>query len=300
MKEAIAPIVREGGRAAYVVADVSIDSDVQRVADQACERFGGFDTWVNNAGVGIYAALRDTPLADHKRLFETNYWGVVLGSLAAVRHFATRPGSGTVINVGSIQSDMASPLLGAYNASKHAVKGFTDSLRIELMRAGEPVSVTLIKPSAIGTPFPQHGRNLTGFKARLPPPLYAPELVADAILHAAQTPRRAITVGLAGRVQVLAATLFPSAFDRLAGLTVPGLIDQSQPVSRVEGNLYAPQTGGRAEVAGEQVGRPFSIYTTAQTHPRIAGVFALGGLALAAWLGLGAVSDARIRRRRIR
>jgi len=283
--EAVERITQGGGRAAYVVADVSDAAAIETVVATALSEFGGFDTWINNAGVGIYAPLRETPVADHMRLFETNYWGVVHGSMAALRHFDSRPGGGTIINVGSVQSDMASPLLGAYSASKHAVKGFTDSLRIELLEAGTQVSVTLIKPSAIGTPFPQHGRNLTGYKARLPPPLYGPELVANAILHAAQHPRRAITVGLAGRALVFAANSLPSLFDRLAGFTIPGLIDKSQPVGTVEGNLYEPVPGTRAKVEGEQVGRPYSLYTSAQTHPGIAlGALFIGGLTAAAWL----------------
>ena len=285
LSEAVDRITRAGGRAAYVVADVCDESAVQSVVDRAVSAFGGFDTWVNNAGVGIYGALRETPTADHKRLFETNYWGVVHGSLAAVRHLETRPGGGAIVNVGSIQSDMASPVLGAYNASKHAVKGFTDSLRIELIRSGTPVSVTLIKPSATGTPFPQHGRNLTGYAARLPRPLYAPELVADAILHAAQHPRRAITVGAVGRAQVLAANALPSLFDRLAGLMVPALIDTGRPINRFDGNLDAPVGDGTLRTEGDQRGRGFSVYTAAQTHPKLAaGTLLFASFTLAAWL----------------
>lgn len=275
-------IQAEGGRADCVAADVGDEAAVQAVVDLAIERFGGFDTWVNNAGVGVYGDLLETPIEDHRKVFETNYWGVVHGSLAAVRHLKTRPGGGAVINVGSINSDLAAPLLGAYNASKHAVKGFTDTLRLEMMADGAPVSVTLIKPSAIGTPFPDHGRNLTGSKARLPPPIYAPEVVADAILYAAQHPRRAITVGMAGRVQVFGATVFPSLYDRFASTMGGSLVDPSIPVGRKEGNLYAPQgTGGRVE--GEQKGRGFSVYTAGKTHPVAStGLLVLGGLAIGA------------------
>lgn len=269
-----------GGTADFVVTDVGIEADVQRLADETVARFGGFDTWVNNAGSGVYGELIDTPIADHRQVFETNYWGVVYGSLAAARHLRGKPGGGALINVGSINGDMAVPLLGAYNASKHAVKGFTDGLRIELLAAGAPVSVTLIKPSAIGTPFPSHGRNLTGYRARLPRPLYAPELVADAILDAAQHRRRSVTVGGAGKLQVLAAVAFPELFDRLATVTKPALIEPDHPEPPVEGNLYAPQ-GLDGAVDGRQLGRRYSLFSSARLHP----LAALGAVAL---VGAGA------------
>lgn len=272
-----------GGTADHVVADVGREADVQRLATETIARFGGFDTWVNNAGIGIYAAVVDLDLADHRKLFETNYWGVVHGSVVALRHFKER-GGGAIINVGSINGDMGSPLLASYNASKHAVKGFTDSLRIEMTKAGLPISVTLIKPSAIGTPFPQHGRNLTGFAARLPRPIYQPQLVADAILDAAQRPRRAVTVGGAGKLQVLGATLVPWLFDRIAASMTHSLIDRKRPVGPVEGNLHAPR-GSEGRVEGEQAGRAVSLFTRISRYPRATraaiGFLAVGTLALA-------------------
>ncbi|MBN9466017.1 SDR family oxidoreductase [Brevundimonas sp.] len=264
-----------GGTADVFVADVGDEAQVEAAAAFAVDRFGGFDTWVNNAGIGLYGEALEVPTADHQRIFQTNYWGVVFGSLAAIRHLQAR-GGGTLINVGSVNSDMPSALLGSYNASKHAVKGFTDSLRIEMIQKGEPISVTLIKPSAIGTPFPEHGRNVTGFEAKLPRPIYAPEVVADAILFAAQHRRRAITVGAAGRFQVFGATVFPGLFDRIASRMSDSLIDRDRPTGLVEGNLYAPQgDNGRAD--GDQKGRGFSLYTSAVKRP---GVSLLGAAAV--------------------
>ncbi len=280
--DACADIRASGGVAEYVVTDVSVEADVDHLATETLARLGGFDTWVNNAGSGTYAPLDQLPIRDHRQVFETNYWGVVHGSLAALRHL--KAAGGALINVGSINGDMASPILGAYNASKHAVKGFTDSLRLDLMAEKAPVSVTLIKPAAIGTPFPRHGRNLTGYEARLPRPMYAPDLVADAILDAAQHPRRDITVGGLGKLQVLSATLMPSFFDLLASKMDPALIDKTKPVGKVEGNLYAPQHDD-GDVEGEQHGRTFSTFTAARTHPLTAfGMVAatIAGLALAA------------------
>lgn len=273
----------KGGTAEYVVTDVGVEADVRKLADETAARFGGFDTWVNNAGIGVYAEVLDLSMDDHRKVFETNYWGVVHGSMAAVRHFLDKPEGGALINVGSINSDMGGPLLAPYNASKHAVKGFTDSLRIEMMKDKRPISVTLIKPSAIGTPFTEHGRNLTGYQARLPNPVYAPELVADAILDAAQHPRRAITVGGGGKFQVLGAVLLPSLFDKIAGTMVDSLVDRDKPVKKVEGNLYEPQ-GNDGHTEGRQHGRHFSTFTTVRRHGwATAGTLAALGAAAGAW-----------------
>src|SRR6476661_451642 len=132
--EALADIERQidsaGGEAAHVVADVGKREDVQRVADAAIQRFGGFDTWVNDAGISIWGKLEDVSDEDHRRLFETNFWGTVYGSVIAARHLRQR--GGALINLGSEVSEVAVPIQGMYAASKHAVKGFTDALRMEL------------------------------------------------------------------------------------------------------------------------------------------------------------------------
>src|ERR1044071_8077770 len=136
-----------GGKVIYVVGDVGRFDDVQKIADEAIRRFGGFDTWVNNAGVSIYGRMLEQSIEDQRRLFETNYWGMVHGSLVACTHLRNK--GGALINVGSVLSDVALPLQGTYCATQHAVKGYTDALRLELEEEGAPISVTLIKPSTI-------------------------------------------------------------------------------------------------------------------------------------------------------
>jgi NAD(P)-dependent dehydrogenase (short-subunit alcohol dehydrogenase family) len=128
----------DGGAAVHVVADVGRRDDVERIADAALERFGGFDTWVNNAAVSIYGPLEHVTDEDHHRLFQTNFWGVVYGSLIALKHL--KVGGGALINIGSVLSETVVPLQGMYAARKHAVKGFTDALRMELIaeRAPDP------------------------------------------------------------------------------------------------------------------------------------------------------------------
>lgn len=275
-------IIAAGGRATTVVADVGEEAQVQAVVDHAAETFGGFDTWVNDAGVGIYGEIMDLPSDEHERLFQTNYWGVVYGSKAAVRHLETREGGGVLINVGSINSDFAIPLLGAYAASKHAVKGFTDALRMELRHADKPVQVTLVKPSGIGTPFSEHARNHTQNEPQVAPPVYAPEVVARAILHAATHKVRSVTVGGAGRAMVGGAQLMPSLMDRVFGWSMPRVQQSNDPKTPGD-NLFEGQSEGRL-YRRKGAGRPFSAYTTAVRRSGLSasvlGLAAVGATAL--------------------
>src|SRR5207248_10132026 len=158
LDEIVARINAAGGQAMAVVADVANRPEVERIAEAAVSRFGRIDTWVNDAGVAIYGRLDEVSEQDSRRLFDTNVWGVVNGSLVALPHLKKQ--GGALINIGSEVSEAVAPLLGMYSASKHAVKGFTDALRIEIDQLDKaPVSITLIQPTAVGTPFDEHGKN---------------------------------------------------------------------------------------------------------------------------------------------
>ncbi|MGI9040687.1 MAG: SDR family NAD(P)-dependent oxidoreductase, partial [Gemmatimonadales bacterium] len=121
LQSAVADIRAKGGQAVCHVADVADIEQMQALAEAAHRDFGGFDTWINNAGVSMYGRIDEVKLNDARRLFETNYWGVVHGTLAALPHLQVH--GGALINVGSVLSDTAYPLQGHYSASKHAVKG---------------------------------------------------------------------------------------------------------------------------------------------------------------------------------
>lgn len=279
----------EGGRAHAVVADVGSPADMEKVARAAVARFERIDTWVNDAGVGLFGELTKTPAEDHEQLFRTNYFGVVNGSLEAVKHFRERGGAGTLINVGSAVSDVATPLLGAYSASKHAVKGFTEALRVELLREKAPISITLIKPSSISTPFVDHARNLMDQAPSVPPPRYAPEVVADAILHAATHPTRDLAVGAGARPMAIGSAAAPGLTDRVMAKIIP-------PLSRRKGrplssdSLYQPGVDGMTESESLK-GRRFSLYTEAQKHPGVTmGLGALAVIGIAAYFGRGSIS----------
>ncbi|WP_263770403.1 SDR family NAD(P)-dependent oxidoreductase [Propionivibrio soli] len=167
--EALGALVQElrrnGHFATRVVADVARIDDVREIAEVARGAFGGIDTWVNNAGISVYGKLESIPLEDQRRLFDTNFWGVVHGSLVAASELRRR--GGALINVGSEVSDVALPLQGMYSASKHAVKGFTE-----------------------------------------------PDVVADAIIYAAQHRKRDIYVGAASRLFSIGNRLMPHLMDK--------------------------------------------------------------------------------------
>lgn len=280
-------IRNDGGRCDYVVADVGDREEVRRAVEAVIDRHRGFDTWFNNAGVGIYSDLQELSDRDHERMFRTNYWGVVFGSTEALKHL--KKNGGALINQGSIASDMAVPVLGAYAASKHAVKGFTDALRDELIREGAPVSVTLIKPGSIHTPFGEHAENYMAGASVVPPPVYAPEVVADAVLRAAESPIRDVTIGGAGKMMTLFQRLMPGVADQLFSRVFPPMTrDAARPPRLTEGGLHQPGRSGR--LYGDQKGsmQTSSLYTTWRTHPlktaAAAAAAGAGAAALTGWL----------------
>jgi NAD(P)-dependent dehydrogenase (short-subunit alcohol dehydrogenase family) len=247
-----------GARAAFAAADVGDEAQVLAAAGRALELFGRIDTWVNVAGVGIYAPLLATPLHEHERLFRTNYWGVVNASRAAIKHLR----GGAFITVASVVADFGAPLLGAYAASKHAIKGYIDSLRVELLAERVPTVVTLIKPSGVATPFAEHAATHTPHAAKIPPPAYTPDIVANAILFAAQHPRRELTVGGAGALQIAGAKLLPKLADHICAWFKPYLTDRTRRPSETN-NLFSASTGGR-ERTDREAALTHSIYTTAR------------------------------------
>lgn len=256
-----------GGEATYAEADVADPDALREVAEVARKEFGGFDTWVNNAGVSIYGRLEDVSLKDARRLFDTNYWGVVGGSLVAVEHL--REYGGALINVGSVLSDVAIPLQGHYSASKHAVKGFTDALRVELEKDDAPISVSLVKPSSIDTPYTEHAKNLMNRKPSLPPPVYSPDVVARAILRCAERPTREITVGGGGRFLSALGTAAPRLLDKYSEKVIyEQQQGEAQRRSRRRNTLYRPRRGDVAE-RGEYEGHvaESSVYTKSALHP---------------------------------
>ncbi len=274
-------ITSKGGAAIHVVADVGREDQVHRIAHAAISRFGGFDTWVNDAGLSVYGRIMDVPIEDMHRLMDTDFWGVVYGSRTAVRHMS--PSGGALINIGSVVSDRSIPMQGIYSAAKHAVKGFTNALRMELEEADIPISVSLIKPTGINTPFPDHAQNYMDRRPTLPPPVYAPEAVAEAILHCAERPERELFIGSAAKVMSAAEQYMPRVADKIMEQT---MVDSQKtdhpPLPNERSNLYRPGQGLQERGSYEGHTMESSLYTKATMHPIVTGAVLLGaGLAIA-------------------
>jgi short-subunit dehydrogenase len=276
-------IRRAGGRATYVTADVADPQQVEHVARHALQEFGGIDTWVNNAGIGVYGRLVDQPLDEKRRMFDVNFWSVVHGCRVAVRHLRER--GGVIVNIGSQVSDRAAPLLGIYSAAKHAVKGYTDSLRMELEHDGVPVWVSLVKPGPTDTPFTEHAANYLDKQPTHAPPVYPPEEAAHAILKCAQRPIREVTVGGVPRLQGAIAAVAPRLVDHFMEQQLWNRLQSDQP-ARSRGSLHAPSSEDYGQRRGHHAGRvmPSSAYTRAALSDvvRAAPFIAIGAAVAAA------------------
>ena len=280
LEELTDEITEQGGEAVYVVADVSDREDIREIARVAEETYGGFDTWVNVAGVFIYGKLEDTPIEDMRAQFETNVWGLLYGSLEAAEHLKEK--GGAIINIGSVASDRALILQGSYSASKHAVKGFTDALRMELEEEGAPVSVTLVKPGSIDTPYPEYAKNYMDEEPTLPPPIYAPETVARAILDAAEHPQRDVFVGGGGKSMSMLGYYASNLMDKLMETVFYRQQRKDSLPDPNEGNIL-DSPSGELEERGDYEGHvsETSLYTRATqqrglTGKEVAGVAVVG------------------------
>lgn len=286
LRHAVDAIRAVGGRAAYQVADVADHDQVALVAETAVREFGQIDTWVNNAAVAIYGRLMEVELADMRRQFDVIYWGQVYGSRIAVNHLRSR--GGALINVASALADRAIPLQGNYCAAKHALKAFTDSLRMELEEEGAGISVTLVKPGSIDTPLFDKSKTYLGVEPQPVPPVYAPEAVSDAILHCAQHPTRDIIVGGMGKM-LSVANDFPQLADKYMEKTTFDSQKTDTPVGDRPNNLYHPVAHDGGERSSNWSGRTrsTSLYTRAALNPGLTAVVAAVGVGIVAAAVLG-------------
>ena len=266
LRQAVSDIEREGGRASFVAADVSEPDAMQRVAEHTIATYGAIDTWVNNAGISVYGKATEVSLVDMRQVLDVTFWGVVHGCLAAIPRL--RVNGGAIVNVGSVESDVAIPLHSSYAAAKHAVKGFTDALRMELDHERVPVAISLVKPGPIDTPFFEHAKNYLDNEPKPPAPVYAPETVARAILECAQRPIRDVYVGGAARTMAGMARRAPRMTDRMFERTLFSAQQRRGGIRRDrEGSLYVADDNGRTR--GSYGGPVFehSAYTYMSLHP---------------------------------
>jgi NAD(P)-dependent dehydrogenase (short-subunit alcohol dehydrogenase family) len=273
-------ITSAGGRAATVPTDIADPAAVRHLADEAERRFGRVDTWVNVAAVGVYGRVVDIPDEEFRRVLEVNFLGHVYATRAALPALR-RAGGGTLIGVSSVEASQPIPLQAPYAASKCALQAFYDTLRMELAADREPVTVTTIRPASIATPFFEHARSRIGAMPKPPPPTYAPELVADAILYAAEHPRRDIPVGGAAGWALAGRRLAPAMTDAVMSLVGLRMQRSRRPDDGTD-NLYEPEPGpGRVHgrhtghmlrrspftAAAQRVVRPAELLMQARARP---------------------------------
>lgn len=282
LREAVETIRLRGGKADHLAIDITAADAPERIGAKAREAFGGFDTWVNNAAVALYARLEDTGTDEQRRVFDVGYFATVAASLYAARELTAR-GGGAIVNLGSILSDRTVPVQGAYSAMKHAVQGFTEAFRMELEAEDRPVSVTLVKPAAIDTPYPEHARNRMDKPARVPPIVYDPELVAKAICFAAEHPKRDLTVGGTGMAMTKMSNLLPRSADRFMEIffkeEAQTIDTPAEPGAR--DNLFEPRRDGRERSDQDIHVRKQSLALEAQMRPWTTAAV-LGGIGVAA------------------
>jgi NADP-dependent 3-hydroxy acid dehydrogenase YdfG len=197
LQQIVVQIEAQGGRAVAVKADVSKREDAEEVARVAVKCYGRVDTWVNNAGLSIHGRPDEVDDEARHRLFETNFWGTVHGSLVAVP--LLRKQGGALINLGGEASEQRSPPQGMCAANKQTIKGITDSLRIEMAEEKAPVSITLIRANIVDTAYPEHDAPLLAGAGSLPASMIEHAEVASAILGAATKPARNLTISAPGR-----------------------------------------------------------------------------------------------------
>ena len=261
----IEEIARLGGTASHVNADVTVFEQVQAIADKAIELYGRLDTWVHVAAVNLYATFDQTTPEEFKRLVDVNLMGQVYGAMVALPHLR-REGRGALIHVSSVEARRSFPYHSAYAAGKHGIDGFLEAMRVELMHEKIPVSVTNVMPASINTPLFNKSRTKIGVKPQGIPPFYQPDAVADAILYAAEHPKRDLVVGGAGKAFLVGQRFSPALMDTILLLTGFQLQKTQEPKSEdAPDNLFDP-IQGYDQVKGGFPARP-SYSTWLDTHP---------------------------------
>jgi NAD(P)-dependent dehydrogenase (short-subunit alcohol dehydrogenase family) len=274
-------VERLGGRALAVPTDVSDDQQVEQAADSIERAFGPIDVWINNAMVSVLSPALEMTAEEFRRVTDVTYLGYVYGTLSALRRMVPRD-RGVVVQIGSALAYRAIPLQSAYCAAKHAIQGFTESLRSELIHDGSRVRLTIVQLPAVNTP------QFSWIKTRMPrhpqpvPPIYQPEVIARAVYWTAHHRRREFAVG------------YPTVQAILGDKFIPGLLDhylarvgydsqqtrEPVPPNRAN-NLYQPLPGDYG-ARGEFSDRALD-YSLQSWANRYRGWLALGGLGLAAW-----------------
>ncbi|MGH7181582.1 MAG: SDR family oxidoreductase [Nitrospiraceae bacterium] len=232
-----------GGRALVIPTDVSDATQVEAAASTVEQTFGPIDVWVNNAMASVISPALDMTPDDYQRVTTVTYLGYVYGTLAAVRRMRER-NHGTIVQIGSALAYRSIPLQSAYCGAKHAIQGFTDSLRSELIHDGSQIHITTLQLPAVNTP------QFSWIKSRMPrhpqpvPPIYQPEVIARAAYWAAHHRRRELWIGWSAVKAILGQKLIPGLIDRYLASVGYSAQQTDEPLSRNRpNNLHSPLPG---------------------------------------------------------
>jgi short-subunit dehydrogenase len=278
-----------GGEALAIPTDVADAEAVQAAADQVASRFGPVDVWVNNAMVSVFSPVREMRPEEYRRVTEVTYLGTVHGTLAALRQMLPLD-RGVIIQIGSALAYRAIPLQSAYCAAKHAIQGFTESLRSELMHDRSRVRVTMLQLPAVNTPQFDWVKSRLPRRAKPVPPIYQPEVIARAVIWAADHEREEMYLGWSAAKAIAANRLIPRLLDRY--LAREGFASQQtgEPEEPDRpNNLWRPVPGDvGAHGRFDDTARPWSTQIALSEHR---------GLVLASLGVIGLAALARRRRR---
>jgi NAD(P)-dependent dehydrogenase (short-subunit alcohol dehydrogenase family) len=278
-----------GGVALPIPTDVADPEQVEAAAQRVEDELGPIDVWVNDAIAVIFSPFKDIEPEDFKRSTEVCYLGAVYGTKAALKRMLPRD-RGTIVQVGSALSYRAIPLQSAYCGAKHAMRGFTDSVRTELLHDGSNVHITMVQLPAINTPQFNISKTTLPKHPQPVPPIYQPEVPARAIYWAAHQRRREVWVGLSSVIVISGNKLLPGLGDRYLARTGYDSQQTNQPVDENRpNNLYEP-------VPGDHGAHGDFDEESNEESPQLWATEHLGLLALAAGAGLLAVAAAMLKR----
>nr|WP_217906626.1 SDR family oxidoreductase [Bordetella genomosp. 11] len=278
--------VRElGVRALPIAVDVADAKAVHRAAEQVEDELGPMDVWVNNAMLTVFSPLSKLTPEEYARVTEVTYLGQVYGTMAALRHMRPRD-RGTIVQVGSALAYRAIPLQSAYCGAKHGVRGFTDSLRSELMHDRSRVHVTMVQMPALNTPQFDWAECHMPYAPQPVPPIFQPEVAARAIVWAARHRRRELYVGMPAIKAIVANKFFPGLLDRYLARTNYAA-QRRQPLAPPPraSNLWQPvprlhSTHGSFDERSQ--GRSPALWASTHRAALLGAGLALGGLLWAA------------------
>jgi NAD(P)-dependent dehydrogenase (short-subunit alcohol dehydrogenase family) len=243
LEQAAREIEQAGGRALVLPADVADPAAVEDAAERAESELGPIDVWINDAMATIFAPFLEIAPEEYRRATEVTYLGTVWGTMAALRRMKPRD-RGVIVQVGSALAYRAIPLQAPYCGAKAAIKNFTESVRTELLHDGSNVRITMVQLPAHNTPQFEWGRTRMPRHPQPVPPIFQPEVAAQAIEHAARSSRRELYVGWPTLKVVLAEKLFPGLADRyLARNGYEGQQDDRPVDPDRPDNLFEPAEG---------------------------------------------------------